>query len=79
MRHGGATAFWFELKKDKDKIRFLLSDNGKGVDIDKLQAGFGLSAMKDRAKALGGEVKFASEPDDGFELELIMQADNTAK
>ena len=75
LRHGGATAFWFELKRQKDKIRFLLSDNGKGVDMDKLQVGFGLSAMKDRAKALGGEVRFSSELDDGFELEVIMQAD----
>ena len=76
LRHGGATAFWFELKEEKGKIRFLLSDNGKGVDMEKLQIGFGLTAMKDRAKALGGEVRFSSEIDEGFELELTMQADN---
>ena len=32
IRHGGATAFWFELKSSDKTLRFLLSDNGKGVD-----------------------------------------------
>ena len=30
LRHGGATAFWFELKREENIIKFLLSDNGKG-------------------------------------------------
>lgn len=76
LRHGGATAFWFELKNEEDKIRFLLSDNGVGAKSLKL--GFGLSGMKDRAKSLGGEVAFDSPDDEGFELriELPMDTEN---
>ena len=74
LRHGNATAFWFELKKEGDKIRFLLSDNGKGVNGD-VALGFGLSSMKERAKALGGEVQTESEWGEGFELRLVLPVD----
>ena len=72
-----STAFWFELKQDGDKIRFLLSDNGKGVPMSALKIGFGLSSMKDRAKMFGGEVRFQSEEDEGFELVMILPMDKS--
>ena len=75
LRHGGAMAFWFELKEDAGKIAFLLSDNGNGVDINDLRLGFGLSAMQERARAFGGEVRFHSEKDEGFELHLFLPSD----
>ena len=75
LRHGNATAFWFECKLDGDKIRFLLSDNGKGVQGDDLKIGFGLTSMRERAKSLGGEVAFSWEQDDGFELSLVLPID----
>ena len=74
LRHGGATAFWFECKPVGDKISFLLSDNGKGVD-GKIKLGFGLTGMKDRAKSLGGEIRFESEKDEGFEIHLTLPMD----
>ena len=75
LRHGTATAFWFELKEESNKIAFLLSDNGNGVDINDLRLGFGLSAMQERARAFGGEVRFHSEKDEGFELHLFLPSD----
>ncbi|MBQ7369042.1 MAG: sensor histidine kinase [Clostridia bacterium] len=72
LRHGNATAFWFELKAYGDKLRFLLSDNGKGVEKD-WSLGFGLTGMSDRAKSLGGEVRFAV--DEGFELIIELPLD----
>ncbi len=72
LRHGGATAFWFELKKQDDKLLFLLSDNGRGLGENALKIGFGLTTMQDRARALGGEVNFRSEADEGFEICMTM-------
>ncbi len=76
LRHGGATAFWVELKQENKKISFLLSDNGSGVEINKLKEGFGLTGMSGRAESLGGEIWFVSEPDEGFEIHLTLPADN---
>mgnify|MGYP002509463714 CR=1 FL=1 len=70
LRHGGATAFWFELKMEGGEIKFLLSDNGTGVKAGEWKPGFGLSSMQNRAKSLGGEVSFATE--EGFELTIVL-------
>lgn len=74
LRHGNATAFWFELKTDGDKIHFLLSDNGKGVDGE-VALGFGLSSMRERAKRFGGELQIYTENGEGFELRLTLPTD----
>ncbi len=75
LRHGGATAFWFELKEENGEIQFLLSDNGCGLNMTNLRPGFGLSAMQERAESLGGEVSFSAEEDEGFELCLRLPSD----
>lgn len=74
LRHGAATAFWFEFKRENDELHFLLSDNGKGADKT-VKAGFGLTTMQERARAFGGEVTFDSEPDEGFELRVVLPVD----
>ena len=75
LRHGGATAFWFELVKEGNLLQFVLSDNGKGVELEKWTLGFGLTGMQNRARALGGEVAFASEADEGLEIRITVPAD----
>ncbi len=75
LRHGGATAFWFEFKREQTRVRFLLSDNGKGVDLNDFKEGFGLTGMHKRAEALGGNVWFESEPQDGFEINIVLPLD----
>ncbi len=76
LRHGGATAFWFELKEEDGTLHFLLSDNGRGLGEAGLRLGFGLTTMRERAKVLGGEVEFFFEEDEGFEIRLTLPTDN---
>ncbi len=76
LRHGNATAFYFELKRKGNKIAFLLSDNGSGMEKSKLKKGFGLKGMCARAEALGGSVHCETEPDEGFELHIEIPDDN---
>ena len=71
LRHGGATAFYFELKEVEGRIRFLLSDNGKGQEKETVK-GFGLTGMEKEAKEFGGEVTFYTEPDEGFEVMISL-------
>lgn len=75
LRHGGATAFWFECKQGEDKILFLLSDNGKGVGGNMVDKGFGLTTMEERVRALGGEIAFTSEEGEGFEIRMELPAE----
>ncbi len=78
LRHGKATAFWFELKEEEGEVKFLLSDNGKGAGED-LQLGFGLTTMGERAKALGGKMEFYSDGEEGFEICLSLPADERSE
>ena len=75
LRHGNATAFYFELKEGEGRIEFLLSDNGSGVNAEAFKEGFGLTGMHRRAESLGGSVWFETEPDEGFEIHLTLPPD----
>ena len=75
LRHGNATAFYFELKDAEERIEFLLSDNGAGMDAGELKEGFGLTGMNRRAESLGGNVWFETEIDEGFEIHLTLPPD----
>ena len=75
LRHGNATAFYFELRRKGDKISFLLSDNGAGMERSKLRKGFGLKGMFARAESLGGSVSCETEPGEGFEIDIELPAD----
>ncbi len=68
IKHGGSTAFVFKLHEAENGIEFLLQDNGKGCSA--VIPGFGLRAMQERLKELGGSVDFESEPDEGFTLKI---------
>ncbi len=76
IRHGGATAFWLEVKEKDGGISFLLSDNGTGVDLKKLVKGFGLTTTCQQAQRLGGSAKFVSEVGEGFEIHIILEAEH---
>lgn len=74
LRHGGATAFYFELKKEGRTLKFLLADNGCGAK-EPFKKGFGLTGMEERAQSLGGCVEYSFEEDSGFEIEITLPAD----
>ena len=75
LRHGGATAFWFELKTVDGQIRFYLSDNGTGLETEHFESGFGLTTMRDRVRKFGGDMYIMSEPEEGFELNVVLPMD----
>ena len=75
IRHGKATAFWVELKREGSLARLLVSDNGCGVDLERLQKGFGLTGMMESTERFGGSVELASELGDGLEIAVLVPMD----
>jgi signal transduction histidine kinase len=70
IRHGGATAFEVDLCA-RDGLRLRVADNGSGFYPPAARrAGLGLASMKERARALGGDVGIRSRPGWGCELEV---------
>ncbi len=68
IRHGGSTAFVFQLRQEKGYIYFFLQDNGKGTD--RIIRGFGLTSMNERICELGGTLVFDSRLDEGFSIKI---------
>ena len=69
-RHGGARTITIELA-DGDGLRLRVADDGRGFDPElALRSGFGLTSMRERAEALGGEFRIASRPGAGTEMEV---------
>jgi signal transduction histidine kinase len=70
-RHAGASAIRVELV-DGPAVRLRVSDNGRGFDPRERGHGFGLTSMRERAQAIGGELSVSSEPGDGTAVEVVV-------
>lgn len=72
IRHGGSTAFVFQLEYENGTVRFFLQDNGKGTD--RIVFGFGLTAMQQRVREAGGEFHISSRLGEGCCIEIRIPA-----
>ncbi|MEW6440855.1 MAG: sensor histidine kinase [bacterium] len=74
-KHAQATSVDFSLKKERDLVRLVVSDNGLGFDasahcVSSAEARkLGLLFMKERIEGLGGELVVASRPGSGCRVE----------
>lgn len=68
IKHGKSTAFVFTLKYENGNINFHLQDNGTGCD--KIVFGFGLSAMEQRIRGVGGVLNISSSYGEGCSINI---------
>lgn len=52
VRHSQAADVWLTLKREGDRVRLQVRDNGRGAE--RMQYGNGLNGMRERLSALGG-------------------------
>jgi signal transduction histidine kinase len=64
-RHSGARNVVVELRMEGEEILARVIDNGRGFDLASAQAGVGLSAMRERVEAVGGNIEVKSRPGEG--------------
>jgi signal transduction histidine kinase/ligand-binding sensor domain-containing protein len=76
LKHSGASKICVKLHTEARKIYLRIADNGKGFEQQEAfsAAGghFGLIGMRERAERLGGELRLASHPGEGTELEVTV-------
>jgi signal transduction histidine kinase len=61
-RHSGATRVKLSLEQRNSHLRLAVSDNGCGLLRDHKEKGFGLIGMRERMRALGGDLNIQSGP-----------------
>lgn len=79
-KHSEATNVMIKIKYNKDSLEISIIDNGVGFNIHKSRnmiqedegylSGYGLNIMKDRVKALGGEIIVSSIEGEGTNVLL---------
>ena len=79
FRHAGAGRIEVEIHYDNRKFRLRMRDDGKGIDAKIFNAGMraghhGMPGMHERAKLVGGNLTFWSQPNSGTEIELTIPA-----
>lgn len=75
IKHGKSTAFVFKLKCESGCIKLFLQDNGEGTD--KIVQGFGLTAMEQRVKEVGGIMGISSKYGEGCCINISIPIDNS--
>jgi signal transduction histidine kinase len=69
-RHSGAGQVALHLERDGSLVRLQIADRGRGFDTSVPGTGFGLIAMRERARSVGGELRICSAPGRGSEVEV---------
>jgi signal transduction histidine kinase len=71
-RHSGARKVVLRLERDGPLVRLHVVDRGCGFDTAVAGSGFGLTAMRERARSVGGELRVCSAPGRGSEVEVAV-------
>ena len=69
-RHSGARNVEVGLRTEGGAVMAEVTDDGRGFEPSSTRAGVGLSAMRERVEALGGEIEVESRPGEGTKVRL---------
>jgi signal transduction histidine kinase len=73
-RHSGAHSVTLHLVRDGSLVRLRVEDRGCGFDTSDPGSGFGLIAMRERARSVGGQLRICSAPGRGSEVYVAVSA-----
>jgi signal transduction histidine kinase len=71
-RHSGAGRVTLRLERDGPLVRLWISDRGCGFDTEVTGTGFGLIAMRERARSVGAELRICSSAGRGSQVEVAV-------
>jgi signal transduction histidine kinase len=71
LRHSGASRVLVGLRREAERVRLVIADNGRGVVAGTDDTGMGLRNMRQRAQGLpGGRFRFESQPGHGTRVDI---------
>ena len=73
-KHAHASQVTIEMTWAVDHLKLIVSDNGKGFDVNQVQVGshYGLRFLRERAELLNGVVTLHSEPGSGTQVAVLI-------
>jgi signal transduction histidine kinase len=71
-KHSGAAQVQLSIEGNDREVTLVARDNGKGLGLETLTGGFGLSGMRDRVALVGGSLKVGNALGGGAELTVSL-------
>ncbi|HSI12494.1 MAG TPA: discoidin domain-containing protein [Chthoniobacter sp.] len=78
-RHADARRVAIHLAQNGEQFKMEISDDGVGFDVDGATLGHGLASQRQRAQALGGELRIESRPGGGTVVTLRAKLSSSAQ
>ncbi|MDT8310254.1 MAG: LapD/MoxY N-terminal periplasmic domain-containing protein [Methylophaga sp.] len=72
VRHAEASHVKVEVRREKENIKVMVTDDGIGLDNNLVIKGFGLIGMRERVSALGGKIAFDTEEGLGLQVRVLI-------
>jgi signal transduction histidine kinase len=72
IRHSSATEVELRMAQFDDRLEIVIADNGRGFDRNAMRSGNGLTNIRERLEALGGQSHIESEPGKGTTVKCIV-------
>ena len=72
VRHAEASQVIIELFPENDYVELVITDDGKGFDVETIRKGMGLKNMKSRAELLNGSAELITAPGKGCKLKVLI-------
>src|SRR5688572_7329736 len=74
VRHSGCREIRVHLAGEKEQLRLLITDNGKGFEVESSMqtAGLGLVSMRERVRLVYSSIEFHSKPGTGTRIEVTV-------
>lgn len=70
LKYAEASLLEVTLTHQNNQLNVLITDNGKGFDMDKNSEGYGLKNIKARVETLKGECSFQTKPTEGTKISI---------
>ena len=72
LKHSQCLAMTVSIGKINNQLELIISDNGKGFDLNSPSSRNGLKNMQKRASEINGKIVVTSEPDKGTVIRLLV-------
>ena len=71
LKHSNATHASILLSREKSELTLVISDNGRGADLNNKSKGVGIINIRSRVDLHHGTVTIVSEPGKGFKVKVV--------
>lgn len=73
IKHANAKNIFIKINFENNFLCLIITDDGKGIKIDKSNKGMGLNIMKYRARIIGGTLEVQNTKEMGTMVKCILK------